>query len=66
MIIFRGDETHCTVPHNGPQKKWYHIKPDNEDLKKAMELYTAWFDEQLEAAMQAEVKEPKVKIPLLS
>ena len=44
----------------------YYIKPDDDDLKQAMDVYTVWFDEQLEAAKQAEVKELKVKIPLQS
>lgn len=44
----------------------YYIKPDDDDLKQAMDIYTVWFDEELEAAKQAEEKEPKVKIPLLS
>ena len=34
----------------------YYIKPDDDDLKQAMDIYTAWFDEQLEAAEQAEEK----------
>jgi len=28
----------------------FYIKPDDIDLQKAMLKYTAWFDEQLEAA----------------
>jgi len=31
----------------------YYIKPDDNDLKQAMDVYTVWFDEQLEAAEQA-------------
>ena len=34
----------------------YYIKPDDDDLKQAMEVYTAWFDEQLEAAERVEEK----------
>ena len=41
----------------------YYIKPDDDDLKQAMELYTAWFDEQLDATEHAEEKQPKVKMP---
>ncbi len=44
----------------------YYIKPDDDDLKQAMEVYTAWFDEQLVAAEQANEKQQKVKIPLQS
>ena len=44
----------------------FYLKPDEDDLKQAMDIYTAWFDEQLEAAEQAEEKQSKVKIPLQS
>jgi len=44
----------------------YYIKPDDEDLKQARDIYTAWFDEQLEAAKQANEKQLKVKIPIQS
>jgi hypothetical protein len=44
----------------------YYLAVDDESLKQAMELYTEWLDEQLEAARQAEEEESKVKIPLQS
>ena len=44
----------------------YYIKPDDEDLKQAMDVYTAWFDEQLTDAKHAVEYHPKVKIPLQS
>ena len=42
----------------------YYIKPDDDDLKQAMAVYTTWFDEQIEATKQAEEKEAKLKMPL--
>ena len=30
----------------------YYIKPDDNDLKQAMDVFTAWFDKQLEIAEQ--------------
>jgi hypothetical protein len=39
----------------------YYIKPGDEDLKQAMDVYTVWFDDQLEAVEQAKEKECKVK-----
>jgi len=44
----------------------YCIKPDDDDFKQAMDVYTVWFDEQLEAAKQTVEKELKVNPPLLS
>ena len=35
----------------------YYLKPDDDDLKRAMAVYTDWFDEQLVAAEQAGEKE---------
>ena len=40
----------------------YYIKPDDEDLKQAMDVYTAWLDEQMKAAEQAKEKKPKVNV----
>ena len=36
--------------HRGKGMDAYYIKPDDEDLKQAIDVYTVWFDEQLEAA----------------
>ena len=44
----------------------YYLKPDDDDLKQAMDVYTGWLDEQLESAKQAEEKQPEMKIPLQS
>jgi hypothetical protein len=33
----------------------YYIKPDDDDLKQAMDVYTTWFDEQLEATKQNDI-----------
>lgn len=41
----------------------YYIKPDDEDLKQAMNVYTERFDEQLDAAKHAEEKQPKMPPP---
>jgi hypothetical protein len=38
----------------------YYIKPDDDDLKRAMDVYTAWFDEQLEAADRTKESASKV------
>jgi hypothetical protein len=43
----------------------YYIKPDDDDLKRAMEVYTAWFDGQLEVAEQAVEKEQQGNASLL-
>ena len=42
----------------------YYIKPDDEDLKQAMEFYTVWFDEQLETAKQNDIprQHPRKKL----
>ena len=39
----------------------YYIKPDDDDLKQAMDVYTVWYDEQLDAAEHAKEKKCKVK-----